>query len=326
MTIINTIPQTITLQHEATITITTGENRMATLWTPDTVTLSSFYSKLATVAQTAETMAEYAASPKKTQHAVKDMGAYITATFHGTQRKREAVIERTAITLDADFAQNVQDFWDTYLMFIGYNALIHTTHSHTVEAPRARLVIPSSRGMNLREYSFISHKMAEYLNPKLFDPSTIEPERMMFWSSVCRDGEFLYFVNDAPLLDPDAFLSGYPDWQSFVPEIPTDWRLESESLNTSTQDKDTKSGWPYKWMQEEYVDGTRHAALTGALGVLFNPPPDGIHPRLVWQLINGFNAIFDPPMDDEEVFHTYNSYQRRERKAHGIKTGSTRRH
>jgi hypothetical protein len=324
MTIINTIPQTITLQHDATITITTGKDRMATVWTPQTVTLSHFYSKLATVAQTAETMAEYAAYPKKTQHAVKDMGAYITARFNGTQRKRDAVIERTAITLDADFAQNVQDFWDTYLMFFGYNALIHTTHSHTTEAPRARLVVPSSRGMNLREYSFISHKMADFLNTKLFDPSTIEPERMMFWSSVCRDGEFLYFVHDAPLLDPDAFLLGYPGWQSLVPEFPTDWRIESESLNVPTEDKDTKSGWPYKWMQEQYVDGTRHDAINGALGVLFKPPGDGIHPSLVWQLIKGFNAIFEPPMDEEEAFHAYKSYLRRERKANGNRSGTSR--
>ena len=54
--------------------------------------------------------------------------------------------------------------------------------------------------------------MAEKLGMALFDPTTFEPERLMYWGSVSKDGEYVAEGQERELLDPDHVLSEYKDW------------------------------------------------------------------------------------------------------------------
>ncbi|HOW22822.1 MAG TPA: virulence-associated E family protein [Sedimentibacter sp.] len=54
--------------------------------------------------------------------------------------------------------------------------------------------------------------VAKEVGIDLFDDTTYEPERLMYWPSTSRNGEFVYEEKDGSLLDPEVFLNKYDDW------------------------------------------------------------------------------------------------------------------
>ena len=99
-------------------------------------------------------------------------------------------------------------------------AVIHSTHKSSHEKPRHRLLIPLSREVTIEEYQAIARRIAADLNIELFDQSTFEPERLMFWPSVSKDVEYYFEYQDGPWLDADYILSLYDDWRD-TSEWPT---------------------------------------------------------------------------------------------------------
>lgn len=73
--------------------------------------------------------------------------------------------------------------------------------------PRIRLVVLLVRDVTPEEYEAVSRKLAELIGVEVFDPTTFQPERLMFWPSVCFDGEFFFDCMDGPALDPDEYLA-----------------------------------------------------------------------------------------------------------------------
>lgn len=57
-------------------------------------------------------------------------------------------------------------------------------------------------------------KAAEEIGIELFDDTTYEPSRLMYWPSTSSDGEFLFREVDGEALDPDEVLSKYTDWHN----------------------------------------------------------------------------------------------------------------
>lgn len=115
------------------------------------------------------------------------------------------------LALDADYG--TLDLWDTWEMLYGHAGCIYTTHSHTAEAPRLRLLIPLSRDVSPEEYEAVGRRVAEALGIEAFDDTTYEPNRLMFWPSTPADGEYVFQYADGPWLDVDAVLAEYADWR-----------------------------------------------------------------------------------------------------------------
>ena len=59
----------------------------------------------------------------------------------------------------------------------------------------------------------LSRFTAAEIGIEIFDDSTYEPERLMYWPSTAEDGEFIFEVLDGPWLDPDQVLARHPEWQ-----------------------------------------------------------------------------------------------------------------
>ena len=108
----------------------------------------------------------------------------------GGRRKSGAVLSRGLITLDADFATST--LWDDFTLLYTCAACIYSTHKHTPEAPRVRLVIPLDRPVMPDEYQAIARRVAELVGIDVFDDTTFEPERLMYWPSCPSDGEFVF--------------------------------------------------------------------------------------------------------------------------------------
>ena len=99
-------------------------------------------------------------------------------------------------------------------MFFDFHCMIYSTHKHTPEKPRLRLIIPLSREVTPDEYGAVARKVAEEIGIELFDDTTYEPSRLMYWPSTSADGEFVFREIEGKVLDPDAVLAKYKDWRN----------------------------------------------------------------------------------------------------------------
>ena len=196
--------------HDGKLLIAVGRSRKSTQWQNKEFNWSELLDKLAQTTRTRETAAEYAALPKGERDNIKDVGGFVGGYLKNGKRNNASVVNRCMVCLDADYAdEGLLD--DLDLTFINAYAL-YSTHSHTPEKMRLRLIIPLSRTVTPDEYAAISRRIADEMTLTRFDPTTFEPARLMYWPSTPEDGEFVFRYNDAPFLDPDAVLATYPDW------------------------------------------------------------------------------------------------------------------
>jgi predicted P-loop ATPase len=193
------------------IEIATGGSRKTKVWQNKSLTWAEFADKLRTPIITSETMAEYETMPKKSRDEIKDVGGFVGGYLEGGSRKRGSCKRRYLITLDADTAS--KDFIEMQKLIGDYEGVIYSTHSYTAEKPKLRLVAPLSRAVTGEEYTPLALKFAEELGLKNFDPTTYEPERLMYYPSCSKDAEYIYERLEGKPLDPDKFLSRYKDWR-----------------------------------------------------------------------------------------------------------------
>lgn len=191
--------------------VSTGNSRMEKKWNGTEMELDDFKSRIASTKYTAETMEQYRKMSRAKQDAIKDVGGFVLGKLKGGRRKRDCVISRSAVTLDMDYG--TEGIIDEMEMLTDIQMMIYSTHKHTPESPRLRLVIPLAREVTPDEYSAVSRKLAEQIGIELFDDSTYEPSRLMYWPSTSSDGEFIYREVDGSLVDPDKVLASYKDWR-----------------------------------------------------------------------------------------------------------------
>lgn len=198
---------------DTTIIIATGKSRSARSWTSHKMTWSELVSKLAEPTVTNETAAEYAKMSKADQGRKKDVGGFVGGYIPGNGRRiRGAVKERYLITLDAD--NPGEDFIvDLDMELGGMEYVLYSTHSHTADNPRYRVIIPVDRPMTPDEYQAVSRRIADNIGIEFFDPSTHQAERLMYWPSHPKDVEYVYQHSEGSLVSVDTYLSTYRDWR-----------------------------------------------------------------------------------------------------------------
>ena len=208
----------IKLNNDGQVSIATGKNRFETNWKNKKMLWSNLVAKLKTPTVTSETYAEYKKLGKPEQDNIKDVGGYVGGALTGGRRKSDSVATRQILTLDADFAP--RDFWDTLELLTDYACCVYSTHKHSPDSPRLRVLIPLDREVSPDEYEAISRKIAEEIGIDYFDDTTYQASRLMYWPSVSSDGSYFYNYLDYPFLRADNVLKKYPDWTdtSYWPE------------------------------------------------------------------------------------------------------------
>lgn len=208
------------LNNERKIFIATGKSRKETKWKNLELSYHAFIQKLKDTTRTRETLAEYKRMSKTNKDEIKDVGGFVGGTLKKGRRKAENVANRSILTLDMDFVEgSLENLWDSITMFNDYEILLYTTHSHTPENPRVRLIIPLDRPVLPDEYQAIGRKIAEEIGIDMFDDTTYEPSRLMYWPSTSSDGEYTFKRQEGNWLNPDYVLEQYLDWRdvSFWP-------------------------------------------------------------------------------------------------------------
>lgn len=198
---------------DTNIIIATGRSRSARSWKSEKMTWSALANKLAEPTVTNETAAEYAKMSKADQGQKKDVGGFVGGYIPNKGRRvRGAVKERYLITLDAD--NPGEDFIvDLDMELGGMEYVLYSTHSHTADNPRYRVIIPVDRPMTPDEYQAVSRRIADNIGIEFFDPSTHQAERLMYWPSHPKDVEYVYLHSEGSLVSVDTYLSTYRDWR-----------------------------------------------------------------------------------------------------------------
>ena len=227
--------------HDKKLLIAIGRSRKAAQWQNREMLWSEFLDKLANTTRTRETVNDYAAMTKAERDNVKDVGGFVGGYLKNGRRSSASVVNRCLVCLDADNADTgLLD--DLDMTFINAYAL-YSTHSHTPEKMRLRLIIPLSRTVTPDEYAAIARRVADDLTLARFDPTTFEPARLMYWPSTPEDGEYLFRYADQPFLDPDEVLATYADWQD-ASLWPTTQPVEAKMRRSVSKQEDplTKRG------------------------------------------------------------------------------------
>lgn len=204
--------------------IATGNSRMEKRWNNVEMELDEFIERISHTIRTAETVEQYMKMTKAKQDAIKDVGGYVAGRLKGGRRKKDSVEYRTMIVEDMDHA--VPGVIEQIEMLYNYRCLIYSTHKHTPENPRYRLAIPLSRPVSPDEYVAIARKVAEDIGIEMFDDTTYEPSRLMYWPSTSADGEFIFRDIEGEPLNPDDVLSRYKDWRDS-----SEWPVSSRQQN-----------------------------------------------------------------------------------------------
>ena len=210
-----------------------GNSRMDKKWKNTDISWEDFCSRVKTTQRTTETVEEYRKMRKGGQDSIKDVGGFVGGHLKDGRRKKGNVLSRSMLTLDMDYGTST--IWEEISTFFPYQCCIYSTHKHTPEHPRLRLIIPLFRDVGEEEYAAVSRMVAKEIGIDLFDDTTYEPERLMYWPSTSRNGIFVYEEKDGSLLDPDEFLNKYDDWRD-TSTWPVSSR-QSEVLNRSLKEQ-----------------------------------------------------------------------------------------
>lgn len=190
--------------------VSVGNSRMDKKFNGQEMSYEEFAERLSRTTYTAETMEQYRKMPKGQQDDVKDVGGFVLGKLKGGRRKKDCVISRSAVTLDMDYG--TEGILDEIEMFFDMKMIVYSTHKHTPEKPRLRLIIFLTREVTPDEYGAVSRMLAGDIGIELFDDSTYEPSRLMYWPSTSSDGEYVFRELDGRIVEPDEVLARYQDW------------------------------------------------------------------------------------------------------------------
>lgn len=200
------------------IEISVGGSRTATEWDGCSITWADFTDDLQNAMQNncgTETHAEYMALSKGKQADLKDVGGFVGGTLRGGSRKRGYCTGRSLITLDMDNCEPGSTAkWVQVIRDMG-TAAVYSTRKHDPEHPRLRAIFPTDRGIQPEEYQPCARMLAQMLDPtmKVFDPTTFETERLMYWPSRSADSQWICeATEDGSRISVDDLLWLYADW------------------------------------------------------------------------------------------------------------------
>jgi len=191
--------------------ISYGNSRMDKKWKNSDISWDDFCTRVSSTLRTTETVEEYRKLKKGQQDAIKDVGGFVAGHLKEGRRKKGFVLCRSMIVLDMDYG--TPGVWDKVIMQCGFKCCAYSTHKHTPEKPRIRLAIPLSRDVSEAEYPAVARMVAKDIGIDLFDDTTYEAHRLMYWPSTSMNGEFWFQKKDGSNLDPDIYLARYDDWQ-----------------------------------------------------------------------------------------------------------------
>lgn len=202
-------------------------------WTTVKYTWSDFLERLNRDIRSTETMRDFDRLDRTARANLKDVGGYMAGELSGARRLKSAVLSRSMITLDVDYADSLFPV-EFGTRFPGVAAVIYNTRSDREKSRRFRVVIPFAEEVqDAAQYEAAARKMAELLGIELFDPTTFQAERMMYWQSLSSDQPKVFEVFEGEPIGAGYLLSLYGNNE--------EWRDIRNWAFKSDQEKETRA-------------------------------------------------------------------------------------
>lgn len=221
---------------ERKYSIAVGNSCEAKFWSNEEVTFDELCQRLSNTKYTSETVEQYKHFNKEERNKAKDNGGFVGGKLKGTKRGVSEVLFRSMLTLDLDRAKI--GFIDKFTAESKYLSCLYTTHSHTKEEPRCRVIVPLSRDVTPDEYNAIARLFASQFGIEQFDACSFRIAQLMFYPTTPKDGEFIFKKIEGERLNPDKFLADYPMWHdiSTLPLTPDE--LPKNNVQRGRKKKD----------------------------------------------------------------------------------------
>lgn len=190
-----------------------GNSCYAKTWANKTTAWEDLCERLKNTIRTTETVEEYPKLKKDDRDRAKDKGGFVGGYLKGNRRKRETVVCRSMLTMDADHAEI--GFIDRFASECRHSSCLYTTHGHTPEQPRCRIIVPLTRDITPDEYVALARYFASDWGIDHFDECSYKPSQLMYWPTTPANGEFISKTTEGEWLDPDVYLSAHPNWKDY---------------------------------------------------------------------------------------------------------------
>lgn len=221
---------------ERKYSIAVGNSCETKFWSNEEVTFDELCQRLSNTKYTSETIEQYKHFNKEERNKAKDNGGFVGGKLKGTKRGVSEVLFRSMLTLDLDKAK--VGFIDKFTAESKYLSCLYTTHSHTKDEPRCRVIVPLSRDVTPDEYNAIARLFASKFGIEQFDACSFRIAQLMFYPTTPKDGEFIFKKVEGEILNPDKFLADYPMWHdiSTLPLTPDE--LPKNNVQRGRKKKD----------------------------------------------------------------------------------------
>lgn len=221
---------------ERKYSIAVGNSCETNFWSNEEVTFDELCQRLSNTKYTSETIEQYKHFNKEERNKAKDNGGFVGGKLKGTKRGVSEVLFRSMLTLDLDKAK--VGFIDKFTAESKYLSCLYTTHSHTKEELRCRVIVPLSRDVTPDEYNAIARLFASKFGIEQFDACSFRIAQLMFYPTTPKDGEFIFKKIEGEVLNPDKFLADYPMWHdiSTLPLTPDE--LPKNNVQRGRKKKD----------------------------------------------------------------------------------------
>ena len=118
--------------------IAVGNSRMDKKWKNREISWEELCQRVSVTIRTTETVEEYRKLKKGSQDSIKDVGGFVGGALREGRRKNGTVLCRSMLTLDMDYGS--PDIWDTIELLHDFRCCVYSTHKHTPEHPRLRML------------------------------------------------------------------------------------------------------------------------------------------------------------------------------------------
>lgn len=218
-----------------------GKSCESRVWSNGNIDWPDLCAKMKNTVRTKETVTEYQAMTKAERTKAKDRGGFVGGFLKDGRRRKENVVCRSMLTMDADLAE--PGFIDRFVREWKYAAILYTTHSHTPEMPRVRIIVPFATEITPDAYVAVARFFAAHWGIDQFDECSYKVNQMMYWPTTPTDGEYICKVIEGEFFDAMKFLEGFPNWQD-CSTLPTSSRERQMRANEGKKQEDplTKGG------------------------------------------------------------------------------------
>ncbi|MDU6113413.1 MAG: virulence-associated E family protein [Paeniclostridium sordellii] len=220
------------MKHDKLINIAIGRSRKEINYVNKSISYLDFINNyLKDTKYTKEHYKEYINFSKDIQDNIKDVGGFVGGFLKDGKRRKDTVINRSLVTLDADFAY--ENMIEDIEKNCDFAMCVYTTHKHTKENPRFRIVIPLGDEVNPIEYEAIARKLAFNIGIDYFDDTTYSPSRLMYFPSTSKDGDYVFKIIDKAWLNPKDILNSYENYKD-ESSWPFSSRTKKKVINSNT--------------------------------------------------------------------------------------------